>query len=99
MGCSLHAETHRKLFLTGEAEEEVVTCCRSSETEAGSRSPAGAHQVNVREQHAIDVEQWLHAPFELQAAYDARQLHKLPSEETRKVLNDLLVRVRLQKRS
>ena len=37
MGCSLHAETQRKLFLKGEAEEEVVTCCRSSETEAAQQ--------------------------------------------------------------
>ena len=33
---------------------------------------------------------------ELQAAHDASQLRELPSDETRKALNDLLVRVRLK---
>jgi uncharacterized protein len=33
---------------------------------------------------------------ELQAAHDASQLPELPSDETRKALNDLLVRVRLR---
>ena len=32
---------------------------------------------------------------ELQAAHDASQLHELPGDETRKALNDLLVRIRL----
>lgn len=35
---------------------------------------------------------------ELQAAHDASQLPELPSDETRKALNDLLVRVRLTSR-
>jgi predicted nucleotidyltransferase len=35
---------------------------------------------------------------ELQAAHDASQLPEVPSEETRKALNDLLVRVRLNAR-
>jgi predicted nucleotidyltransferase len=35
---------------------------------------------------------------ELQAAHDASQLPELPSDETRKALNDLLVRVRLNTR-
>jgi predicted nucleotidyltransferase len=34
---------------------------------------------------------------ELQAAHDASQLPELPSDDTRKALNDLLVRVRLRK--
>lgn len=34
---------------------------------------------------------------ELQAAHDASQLPELPSDRTRKALNDLLVRVRLSK--
>ena len=33
---------------------------------------------------------------ELQAAYDALQLRELPSDDTRRALNDLLVRIRLQ---
>lgn len=33
---------------------------------------------------------------ELQAAHDASQLREVPSDETRKVLNDLLVCVRLK---
>jgi hypothetical protein len=32
---------------------------------------------------------------ELQAAHDASQLPELPSDETRKALNDLLVRIRV----
>jgi predicted nucleotidyltransferase len=35
---------------------------------------------------------------ELQSAHDASQLPELPSDETRKVLNDLLIRVRLRAR-
>jgi len=35
---------------------------------------------------------------ELQAAHDASQLPELPSDETRKALNDLLVRIRLSSR-
>jgi hypothetical protein len=33
---------------------------------------------------------------ELQASYDASQLPEVPSEETRKTLNDLLLRIRLK---
>jgi predicted nucleotidyltransferase len=36
---------------------------------------------------------------ELQAAHDASQLSDLPSEETRRRLNDLLVRIRIAKSS
>jgi len=35
---------------------------------------------------------------ELQAAHDASQLPELASDETRKALNDLLIRVRLSQR-
>jgi hypothetical protein len=35
---------------------------------------------------------------ELQAAHDASQLPELPSDATRKALNDLLVRARLEMR-
>jgi uncharacterized protein len=36
---------------------------------------------------------------ELQTAHDASQLPELPSDDTRKALNDLLVRVRLNARA
>ena len=57
---------------------------------------SGGCMIEDDDDLACDRREYERLRIELQASHDASQLAELPSDETRKALNDLLVRVHLK---
>jgi predicted nucleotidyltransferase len=88
------------LMRTGEVEPNLVTLNQEFQlpylTELVARKLAGPEKSKLEDADlAFHESEYQRLRAELQAAHDASPLPELPSDETRKALNELLVRVRL----
>jgi uncharacterized protein len=88
------------LMRTGEIEANLVTLNEEFRlpyiADLVARKLAGPEKSTLDDADiAFHESEYQRLRGELQAAHDASRLPELPSEETRAVLNDLLVRIRL----
>lgn len=86
---------------TGEVQANLVTLNEEFRlpyiADLVARKLAGPEQSTLDDADiAFHEKEYQRLRGELQAAHEASQLPELPSDETRKALNDLLVRVRLK---
>lgn len=89
------------LMRTGEVQANLVTLNEEFRlpyiADLVARKLAGPEQSTLDDADiAFHEKEYQRLRGELQAAHEASQLPELPSDETRKALNDLLVRVRLK---
>ena len=89
------------LMRTGEVEANLVTLNQEFRlpyiAELVARKLAGPEKSKLDEADtAFHESEYQRLRAELQAAHDASTLPELPSDETRRALNDLLVRLRLK---
>ena len=89
------------LIRTGEVEANLVTLNQEFRlpyiAELVARKLAGPEKSKLDEADtAFHESEYQRLRAELQAAHDASTLPELPSDETRRALNDLLVRLRLK---
>jgi len=89
------------LMRTREVEANLVTLneefCLPYIGELVARKLAGPEKSKLEDADiAFHESEYHRLRSELQAAHDASQLPELPGDETRKALNDLLVRVRMK---
>src|SRR5258706_11162057 len=90
------------LMRTGEVEANLLTLNQEFKLpyipDLVARKLAGPEKSTLDDADiAFHESEYQRLRGELQAAHDASRLPELPSEETRKALNDLLVRLRLAK--
>ena len=92
------------LMRTGEVQANLVTLNETFKLpyleELVARKLAGPEQSKLEDADvALHEREYERLRGELQAAHEASGLPEVPSDETRRVLNDLLIRVRLSKSS
>ena len=89
---------------TGEVQANLVTLNETFKLpyfgELVARKLAGPEQSKLEDADvALHEREYERLRGELQAAHEASGLPEVPSDETRRVLNDLLIRVQLSKSS